>query len=96
MKKSEERRESEMLPDFDDVDTFGNGEDDVDLLEGAGVSGGIHSASCQGSNSQALKKQKGMKGPIDMYFTPPPEDVVNRKSGKMKQTSINEVVKKEL
>ncbi|KAE8668729.1 3-hydroxyisobutyryl-CoA hydrolase 1-like [Hibiscus syriacus] len=49
------------------------------------------------STSKASKKQKGIKGPIDMFFTPPPEQVVkNRKDGKMKQPSINEACKKQL
>nr|GEZ88930.1 hypothetical protein [Tanacetum cinerariifolium] len=42
-------------------------------------------------------KQKGIKGPTDMFFTPPPEQVVkNHKDGKLKQSTINDICKKEL
>ncbi|KAJ9561061.1 LOW QUALITY PROTEIN: hypothetical protein OSB04_006221 [Centaurea solstitialis] len=94
IKKVEEKAGNEILPDFEDVDRFGNGEESEDDLEGGG-SGSRPLLLVMGV--PALKKQKGVKRTIDQFYALPPEDVVkNRRSGKMKQTSINEVVKKEL
>lgn len=43
-----------------------------------------------------MKKAKP-KGPMDLYFTPNPQKVVqDRRDGKMKQVAINEACKKEL
>ncbi|GJT27143.1 3-hydroxyisobutyryl-CoA hydrolase 1-like protein [Tanacetum coccineum] len=79
----------EVLPDFDDVEEYGYDEDEE-----------VGNGSQQGRRkfqAQPSKKQKGVKGPMDMFFTPPPEQVVkNHKDGKLKQSTINEICKKEL
>ncbi|GJT12491.1 3-hydroxyisobutyryl-CoA hydrolase 1-like protein [Tanacetum coccineum] len=83
------KQNAEVLPDFDDVEEYG-----YDEVEEVG------NGSQQGRRkfqAQPSKKQKGVKGPMDMFFTSPPEQVVkNRKDGKMKQSTINEICKKDL
>ena len=59
------------------------------------------SSSTSGSSIASSKapssKKPREKGPIDLYFTPDAEMVVqSRKEGKGKQTTINKVCKKEL
>ncbi|GJT83225.1 3-hydroxyisobutyryl-CoA hydrolase 1-like protein [Tanacetum coccineum] len=83
------KQNGEVLPDFDDVEEYGYDEDEE---VGNGSQKGRRKFQAQPS-----KKQKGVKGPMDMFFTPPPEQVVkNRKDGKMKQSTVNEICKKEL
>ncbi|PWA82082.1 hypothetical protein CTI12_AA179820 [Artemisia annua] len=87
------KRAAEMLHDFDEVEM------EEYMYDEGGDAGTPGSGSHQGSRkfqAQSLKNQKGVKGPINMFFTPPPKQVVkNRKDGK-KQTTINEIRKKEL
>jgi len=52
--------------------------------------------STQGSNSAPLPRKPRQKGPMDAYFTPDPEVVLeSRRNLKGKQTTINEHYKKE-
>ncbi|XP_059659240.1 uncharacterized protein LOC132306061 [Cornus florida] len=89
-KKKEEKEYTNLLPDFDDMDD--QDEDDVAIIDVKGK----RVASGTGSNNIQSKKQK-QKGPIDLYFTPPPEVAVqNRKNDKGKQTTIDSACKKEL
>ncbi|XP_059670904.1 uncharacterized protein LOC132316448 [Cornus florida] len=89
-KKKEEKEHTNLLSDFDDMDD--QDEDDVTIIDVKGK----RVASGTGSSNIQSKKQK-QKGPIDLYFTPPPEVVVqNRKNDKSKQTTIDNACKKEL
>ncbi|XP_059654936.1 uncharacterized protein LOC132301724 [Cornus florida] len=89
-KKKEEKEHTNLLPDFDDMDD--QDEDDVTIIDVKSK----RVASGTSSNNIQSKKQK-QKGPIDLYFTPPPEVVVqNRKNDKGKQTTIDNAYKKEL
>ena len=84
------KQAAEVLHDFDEVEL-----EEYIYDEGGEVGSGSHQGSRK-FQAQSSKKQKGVKGPIDMFFTPPPEKVVkNRKDGK-NQTTINEICKKEL
>ncbi|XP_059669038.1 uncharacterized protein LOC132314159 [Cornus florida] len=75
-KKKEEKEYTNLLPDFDDMDD--QDEDDVAIIDVKGK----RVASGTGSNNIQSKMQK-QKGPIDLYFTPPPEVAVqNRKNDK--------------
>ncbi|KAE8672210.1 hypothetical protein F3Y22_tig00111848pilonHSYRG00208 [Hibiscus syriacus] len=90
-KKCQNKKEAEVVYDFDDVDNFGDDEDD-EVVEV-----GICVRKSGNNTSKVSNKQKGIKGPIDMFFTPPPEQVMkSRKDGKMKQPSINEACKKQI
>ncbi|XP_057964619.1 uncharacterized protein LOC131155470 [Malania oleifera] len=96
LKKDMEKEENELLPDFDDINHYGEDEEDevqeIDI-RGKRVFTSDRSKRLYQSN---LKKPK-QKGPIDLVFTPDPKKAVQvRKEGKMKQTSINEAWKKEL
>ncbi|XP_059650757.1 uncharacterized protein LOC132296590 [Cornus florida] len=89
-KKKEEKEHTNLLPGFDDMDD--QDENDVTIIDVKGK----RVASGTGSNNIQSKKQK-QKGPIDLYFTRPPEVVVqNRKNDKGKQTTIDNACKKEL
>jgi hypothetical protein len=81
-----------MLPDIDD-DEFGNDEDDVVELVGGGKSVG----SSQGSVSKPKPPKKPKtKGPIDVFFTPNPDVVVQNRKGKQTKIDANDPYKKEL
>ncbi|GJS19445.1 3-hydroxyisobutyryl-CoA hydrolase 1-like protein [Tanacetum coccineum] len=83
------KQNAKVLPDFDDVEEY---EYDEDEEVGNGSQKGRRKFQAQPS-----KKKKGVKGHMDMFFTPSPEQVVkNRKDGKMKQSTINKICKKDL
>ncbi|XP_059629982.1 uncharacterized protein LOC132272937 [Cornus florida] len=67
-KKKEEKEHTNLLPDFDDMDD--QDEDDGTIIDVKGK----RVASGTGSNNIQSKKKK-QKGPIDLYFTPPPEQI---------------------
>lgn len=98
LRKVEEKKQGNLLPDFDDMEDYGVDEEDEIQMVGPRNkrSGGTSGSSMASSKAPSSKKPKE-KGPIDLYFTPDAEMVVrSRKEGKGKQTTINEVCKKEL
>ncbi|KAL6559467.1 hypothetical protein OROGR_004584 [Orobanche gracilis] len=83
------------IPDFEDVDTYG---DDEDLDESETV-GGSRFSKGGSSNTRSITtaKKPRVKGPMDVYFAQNPTKVVEaRKKDKARQSTINEACKKEL
>ncbi|XP_052178007.1 uncharacterized protein LOC127791885 isoform X2 [Diospyros lotus] len=86
-KKLEEKNNSDVIPDFDDIDTLGDDDDDEVVFE-RGVKRPMSSSSSQGLTMQ--QKKQRMKGPLDLLL-PPKLKVSTRK-----QTTMETHVNKEL
>ncbi|KAL6502448.1 hypothetical protein OROHE_024453 [Orobanche hederae] len=83
------------IQDFEDVDAFGD-EDDEDVDESVGGSKFSKGASSTSKSISMVKKPR-VKGPMDIYFAQNLAKVVEaRKKDKGRQTTINEACKKEL
>ncbi|XP_020082516.1 uncharacterized protein LOC109706122 [Ananas comosus] len=98
-KKVAEKQQNEFMPDFEDVDHFDDNEEEDDVAELSAKGKRIQSKSsgCSIGSSKSAHKKPRQKGPMDLYFTPNAEKVIqDRKDGKMKQATINEVCRKEL
>ena len=88
-KKLEEKNNSDVIPDFDDIDTLGLGDDDDDeVVFERGVKRPVSSSSSQGLTMQ--QKKQRMKGPLDLLLPPKP------KVSTGKQTTMETHVNKEL
>ncbi|XP_059658800.1 uncharacterized protein LOC132305137 [Cornus florida] len=90
-KKKEEKEQMNLLPS--DEINFIDGEDENDVMEVSNRGKRVASAGSASVNSSKMQKQKG---PIDLYFTPRPEIVVQKRKEGGKQTAINDACKKEL
>ncbi|XP_059645586.1 uncharacterized protein LOC132287100 [Cornus florida] len=90
-KKKEEKDQMNLLPS--DEINFIDGEDEDDIMEVNNRGKRVASAGSASVNSSKMQKQKG---PIDLYFTPRPEIVVQKRKEGGKQTAINDACKKEL
>ncbi|XP_020090213.1 uncharacterized protein LOC109711517 isoform X2 [Ananas comosus] len=99
IKKISEKEQSDFIPDFEDIDNLNDNdeENDVEELNSEGKRMQSKSSGCSVGSSKSAKKKLRQKGPLDLYFNSNAEKVVqNKKDGKMKQTTINEVCRKEL
>ena len=85
-----------MLPNFDDMEDYGiDEEDEIQMVDPRSKRSGGTNRSFMASSKAPSSKKPREKGPIDLYFTPDAEMVVqSRKESKGKQTTINEVCKK--
>ncbi|XP_059654971.1 uncharacterized protein LOC132301760 [Cornus florida] len=90
-KKKEEKEQMNLLPS--DEINFIDGEDEDDVMEVSNQGKRVASTGSASVNSSKMQKQKG---PIDLYFTPRPEIVVQKRKEGGKQTAINDACKKEL
>ncbi|XP_059635849.1 uncharacterized protein LOC132278033 [Cornus florida] len=90
-KKKEEKDQMNLLPS--DEINFIDGEDEDDIMEVNNRGKRVASAGSASVNSSKMQKQKG---PIDLYFTPRPKIVVQKRKEGGKQTAINDACKKEL
>ncbi|XP_052170572.1 uncharacterized protein LOC127786893 isoform X2 [Diospyros lotus] len=86
-KKLEEKNNSDVIPDFDDIDTLGDDDDDEVVFE-RGVKRPMSSSSSQGLTMQQRKQR--MKGPLDLLLPP------KLKVSTGKQTTMETHVNKEL
>lgn len=77
------------VPNFEDVNAFG---DDMDKDDIVGLK--IKSSKEVSSKSFNVKKPK-VKGPMDIFCTPSAEKILQDRK-RMKQTTMNEICKKEL
>ncbi|XP_052210470.1 uncharacterized protein LOC127813510 isoform X1 [Diospyros lotus] len=84
-KKLEEKNNSDVILDFDDIDTLG---DDDEVVFERGVKRPMSSSSSQGFTMQ--QKKQRMKGPLDLLLPPKP------KVSTGKQTTMETHVNKEL
>ncbi|XP_059661220.1 uncharacterized protein LOC132307463 isoform X3 [Cornus florida] len=92
-KKKEEKDKMNLLPS-DDIN-FIDEEDEDDVMEVKNRGKRVASASSGSASVNSSKRQK-QKGSIDLYFTPRPEIVVQKRKEGGKQTTINDACKKEL
>ena len=86
MSKKLEENNSDVIPDFDDIDTLGDDDDEV-VFE-RGVKRPVSSSSSQGLTMQ--QKKQRIKGPLDLLLPPKP------KVSTGKQTTMETHVNKEL
>ncbi|KAL4586316.1 hypothetical protein LXL04_010952 [Taraxacum kok-saghyz] len=82
IKKREMKDTIEMVSRMEDLDDYYGEEDDEDCMEVR-------------PTKQPPRKKPKQKGPIDVFFSPKPEDTLKGKKGGKQQT-INEVCRKEL
>lgn len=90
------KEQMQMMPDIDD---YGFDEDDDDVVEIATARGrgkSVATGSSQGSVSKPWPKKPKRKGPIDVYFTPDADVVVQNRKGKQPTIDANDPYKKEL
>ncbi|KAL5986608.1 hypothetical protein ACLOJK_014941 [Asimina triloba] len=83
-----------LVPDFD-MDFYGEDEEEVEILEFNSCDKKVvgSSGTENGKIGPPMKKPK-QKGPMDAYFRPNPEKVVEkRKAGKGKQATMNDAYK---
>ncbi|XP_059632352.1 uncharacterized protein LOC132274986 [Cornus florida] len=90
-KKKEEKEQMNLLPS--DEINFIDGEDEDDVME---VSNRGKRVANEGNASVNSSKMQKQKGPIDLYFTPRPKVVIQKRKEGGKQTTINDACKKEL
>lgn len=95
LKKQTEKDQMHMTPNFDEMDNdLEADEDDIVMTDRHGKSTGSSQASI--SFSSKAKKSK-VKGPMDLFCAPNPDDVVkNRGKGKQTKIDANDPYKKEL
>ncbi|XP_057986679.1 uncharacterized protein LOC110658706 [Hevea brasiliensis] len=87
MQQKASAKNLDKLPDYEDVETLRDDEDEDDV--------GIILGGSKGSSE--VQKKARTKGPIDLYFAKSAAKVVqDRKNSKLKQTTINVACKKEL
>ncbi|RWR76250.1 hypothetical protein CKAN_00468400 [Cinnamomum micranthum f. kanehirae] len=104
-KKKKEKEEMNMLPHFDELANAyeEDEEDDVEVIERGKrpLAHGSEVSSARGSttiSTVSKTKKPKQKGPIDVFFTPNPDVVVQNRKAQGKQTRIdaNDPYRKEL
>ncbi|XP_042394669.1 uncharacterized protein LOC121985345 isoform X1 [Zingiber officinale] len=92
-KKAEKSNLSQLATlDFEDVDPLG---DDIDM-DNIGAKGVPPISTSTSSRSVNMQKRPRQIGPMDTYFAPNVQKIVESRKGKERQSTINEAYKKEL
>ncbi|XP_042409955.1 uncharacterized protein LOC121999324 [Zingiber officinale] len=92
-KKAEKSILSQLTTlDFEDIDPLG---DDIDM-DNIGAKGVPPISTSTSSRSVNMQKRPRQIGPMDTYFAPNVQKIVESRKGKERQSTINEAYKKEL
>ena len=87
------KEQMHLLPDIDDV--FGDKDDDMTMPE-MNTRGTKFMGSSHGSISKPMQKRPKTKGPMDAFFTPNPDVVVQSRKGKQIAIDATDPYKKEM